>query len=126
MTADRKTNVQKVAGAWGRAAPEWVVILAEACDARGSSQAEVGRKLGVSGAMINQALANAYTGRLDRLEQRVRGELMKQCVACPVLGEITSRRCMDEQKRAYVPTNAVRRELHKACPRCPNYRGKDA
>lgn len=126
MTVDKRSNVEKARAAWGNSAPEWVIVLAEACDLRGSSQTEVGKRIGITNSAVSQVLSNAYIGRLDRIEQRVKGELMKQCVTCPVLGEITSRRCMDEQKRAYVPTNAVRRELHKACPRCPNYRGKDS
>ena len=58
--------------------------------------------------------------------KRVRGELMKQTVACPVLGEITKRRCMDAQSRAYAATNDLRIELRRACPRCPNYMRKTA
>ena len=127
MTSDRETNVEVARRAWGKAAPEWVLVMAEACDGRNSSQSAIAGKLGVSSAMINQALKNTYTGRLDKLEQRVRGELMEQCVACPVLGEITKRRCMDEQGRTqFAPTNAVRVELRRACPRCPNFMRKSA
>lgn len=122
MTNDGKTNVAFVRGAWGAAAPEWVVVLAEACDQ--VSQSALARKLGVSGAMINQALRNTYAGRLDRLEQRVRGELMNETVGCPVLGEITRRRCVDSQKQtAFSATNVVRVELRRACKRCPNRLG---
>ena len=124
MTNDGKTNVACARSAWGKAAPEWVIVLAEVCDQQ--SQAAVARKLGVSGAMINQALRNTYAGRLDRLELRVRGELMRECFDCPVLGEITQRRCMDEQSKPYAATNALRVELRRACPRCPNYLRKEA
>jgi hypothetical protein len=127
VTEERKSNVDMARAAWGKAAPEWVIVLAEACDPKHSSQAAVAARLGVSSAMINQALKNTYTGRLDKLEQRVRGELMKQCVACPVLGEITKRRCIDEQSRTqFAPTNAVRVELRRACPRCVNFMRKSA
>jgi len=127
VTEERKSNVDMARAAWGKAAPEWVIVMAEACDARASSQSAISGKLGVSSAMINQALKNTYSGRLDKLEQRVRGELMKQCVACPVLGEITKRRCIDEQGRTqFAPTNAVRVELRRACPRCPNFMRKSA
>lgn len=118
MSNDLGSNVTVARGAWGKAAPEWIVVLAESCDTQ--SQAAVARKLGVSGAMINQALKNTYAGRLDRLEQRVRGDLMNETVACPVLGEITKRRCVDEQGRPYAATNALRVELRRACLRCPN------
>ena len=105
----------------------FLIVLAEACDARGGSQTAVAARLNISGSAVSQVLGNTYIGRLDRIEQRVRGELMKQCVACPVLGEITKRRCMDEQGRtAFAPTNAVRVELRRACPRCPNFMRKSA
>lgn len=120
MTQNGETNVTAARRAWGAAAPEWVLVLAEACDARLSSQSAVAKRLGVSGAMINQALRNTYAGRLDRLEQRVRGELMRETIACPVLGEITRRKCVDQQSRAYAATNQLRVELRRACPRCPN------
>jgi len=127
MMLDGKTNIEKVRAAWGKAAPEWVIVLAEACDARGGSQTAVAARLNISGSAVSQVLGNTYIGRLDRIEQRVRGELMKQCVACPVLGEITKRRCMDEQSRTqFAPTNAVRVELRRACPRCPNFMRKSA
>lgn len=118
------TNAVIARRAWSEAAPEWVLVLAEVCDAR--SQSAVARMLGVSSTMINQALRNTYTGRLDRLERRVRGELMRECVGCPVLGEITQRRCLDEQSRPYAATNALRVELRRACPRCPHQMKKSA
>lgn len=126
MTNDGLSNVQKARAAWGAAAPEWVIVLAEACDGKGSSQTAVAGKLGVSGTMISQALANVYAGRLDKLEQRVRGELMGQIVDCPVLGEITKRKCIDSQSRAYACTNDLRIELRRACPRCQHCLRKTA
>ncbi|MCC7484587.1 MAG: hypothetical protein IT529_06315 [Burkholderiales bacterium] len=122
--ADKPDNVAAVRESWGKAAPEWVVALAEACD-RGS-QAQVAKALGVSPTQVNQTVHNTYGGRLDRLEQRVRGTLMNQKVACPVLGEITRRRCIDEQGRRYAATNELRIELRRACPRCPNRLDKES
>ena len=124
MTSDGITNVAFARRSWGDAAPEWVIVLAECCDK--ANQSRIARKLGVSGSMINQALKNTYAGRLDRLEARVRGELMRECVACPVLGEISKRRCLDEQSRPHAATNALRIELRRACPRCPNYLRRDS
>ena len=120
MTRDQKSNVEKARAAWGDAAPEWVIVLAEACDAKGSGQSAVAKRLGVSGAQVNQVLANTYGGRLDKLEAKVRGELMGAMVNCPVLGGITRRKCVDSQSRKYAATNELRVELRRACPRCPN------
>ena len=118
MTANGDTNTAMARAAWGEAAPDWVIVLAQACDA--GTQSAVAKKLGVSSALINTALKKTYTGRMDRIETRVRGELMNERVVCPVLGGITKRRCLDEQVRPYAATNAVRVELRRACPRCPN------
>lgn len=119
MTADAVTNVAKARSRWGKAAPEWIIVLAEYCDRAG--QSATAKKLGRSSTIISQALSNTYPSPLTELEQRVRGELMGQKLACPVLGEITKRRCVDEQgKNAVSPRNAVRVELRRACPRCPN------
>lgn len=117
--ADKNTiNMDRARERWGDAAPEWVVVLAEACDAGG--QTAIAKKLGISGAQVSQALSNSYPGRLDKLEQRVRGELMNEHVRCPVLGEISKRQCLDEQSKPYASTNALRVELRRACARCDN------
>ena len=115
------TNLETTRDAWGSAAPEWVITLACACDS--SNQTAVARRLGVSHSVIGPVLRNSYQGRLDRIEQRVRGELMNECVTCPVLGEITKKRCIEEQARAgsgYSATNAIRVELRRACRACAN------
>lgn len=117
-------NVAKARQRWGSAAPEWILLLAEACDKVG--QTSIAKKLGVSSTVISQALSNTYPSPLGSLERRVRGELMNETVACPVLGEITKRRCMDEQGRDYAATNALRVELRRACPRCANFLKKEA
>jgi len=121
MTADGKTNLHKATAAWHSSPPDWIVVAALECDR--TSQSAVAKRLGVSPALLNQCLANTWEsrgGRMDKIEQRVRGELMKETVRCPVLGEISRRECLDAQSRALrgLRTNAVRRELVRACPGC--------
>lgn len=116
----RAPNLATARSAWGRSAPEWVIALAEECDR--SSQGRAAKRLGVSSTVINQALHNSYPGRLDRIEQRVRGEFMREVVACSVLGEITKRECMDHQARGYEATNPMRVRLFQACRRCATRR----
>lgn len=118
MTDKPTSNADRARARWGAAAPEWIVVLARSCDQFG--QTAMGKRLGVSGAVISATLSNSYAGRLDKIEQRVRGELMKERVLCPVLGDISKRQCLDEQSREYASTNALRVELRRACPRCPN------
>lgn len=113
-------NVLTVQRLWGAHPPEWILALADACDR--SSQGKVAHQLGVSPTQINQALHNSYAGRMDLLEQRVRGELMKATVVCPVLGVISTRKCLDEQRRPFSSTNSMRLQLFRACKTCPNRR----
>lgn len=105
---------------WGASVPDWIVVLAKRCDA--ASQSKVAEELGQSPAVVNQVLANTYNGRMDRVETRVRGTYMKATVACPVMGEISTVACTDNQHQAkkFKATNHLRVLLLNACPVCPN------
>lgn len=118
--ARRGRNALAVRDAWGAQAPDWIAALAEACDA--SNQTQVGKRLGLSGAAVNQALRRTYRGKLDRMEQRVRGELMRETVDCPVLGDISKRECLDHQGLAFAPINPLRVRLYTACRSCSHRR----
>ena len=111
-------NLNRAARAWGANPPDWVKALALACDK--SSQGSVARELEVSAATVNQVLANSYKGRMDRVENRVRGQYMKETVGCPVLGEISKRDCQAHQARKFRGTNPLRVKLFQACKTCPN------
>lgn len=118
-------NAEMMRASWGVSPPEWIAVLAEECDR--TSQSKTASRLNVSAAMVNQAIRNSYKGRLDRLEERVKGEFMNEKSACPVLGEISTRECLDHQARPYATTNHIRVALFRACRTCPNNRGrKDA
>ena len=111
-------NAERARAAWGATPPDWIDALARACD--GASQGAVGKRLGISSAVVNQVLGKRYAGRMDRVEQRVRGELMSATVTCPVLGEISARDCLDHQRRKFSATNPVRVRLFTACKACAN------
>lgn len=111
-------NLERSGAAWGKKVPDWITALALACD--NSSQGAVAKTLGISAAVVNQALGNVYKGRLDRIEARVRGEYMKAVVECPVLGEISTRDCIANQTVKFRPTNPLRVALRRACPICPH------
>jgi hypothetical protein len=115
----------RVLAAWGSEAPDWIVALAKACDA--ASQGHVARELDISAPRVNQALGRKYEGRMDRLEQLVRGQYMKATVTCPVLGEISTRDCQENQLRnkTFRATNPLRVALRRACPACPNRERED-
>lgn len=116
----KNPNMNRALRAWGRL-PDWVAVLAEKCDLN-QSQAKVAAEIGVSSSAVNQVLARAYKGRLDRIEERVRGVYMRKVVQCPVLGEISTLECQDNQvkARSFKATNPLRRALFTACKTCPN------
>ncbi len=102
---------------------DWIEVLRNAC-AKPSSQTRVAKRLGVSATLVSQVLSGTYEGRKDRIEARVRGELMREKVYCPVLEEISQRRCQDEQRREFAATNPLRVAVHKACRSgCPHFLG---
>lgn len=85
-----------------------------------NSQADVARRLGVSDAAVSGALKGRYIGNVERLAERVRGELLNVTVGCPVLGPITTRICQDEREKPFHSANPVRVQLWRACKTCPN------
>lgn len=84
------------------------------------TQAEIARRIGVSDAAISGALKGRYIGNVDALAERIRGELLNQTVACPILGTITTRICQDERKKPLHTANPVRVQLWRACKTCPH------
>lgn len=111
--------------AWGEAMPEWVAVLAEACDR--SSQAEVARRIGYSNSVVSTVLRKTYSGMMAVVEQAVRGALMGETVSCPVAGDIPRDQCLRYQKRAaaFMATSALAVQLYRACRGdCPHSRMK--
>jgi len=102
--------------AWGEALPDWLLVLARACDA--GSQAEVARSLGYSPAVVSQTLNNKYRADLGQVEARARQALMSGRIGCPVLGEIDGRRCLEEQRRPLSTASSLRVRLWRACRAC--------
>jgi len=92
---------------------DWVAALSAECSA--TSQTAAARRLGVSASTVNQVLKGSYKGDLRRIEGLVRGELMRETLACPVLEVITKKRCLDEQRKPFAATNPERVKLYFAC-----------
>ncbi len=91
-------------------------LLREKCAEFG--QAEVARRLGYSPSAINQALKGAYQGSLDNLLTRVEEIFGTSTVICPVLGEISLRKCSENRKRPFAATNPLRVQLYRQCKKC--------
>lgn len=110
----RYDNIEKSRSAWAENLPDWIIILAEACDRE--SQTAVARSLGYSGSAVSQVLSNTYQkGDISRFEQAVRGALMAETVRCPVMGELARNVCLTWQRKPFATTNAHRVRMHQAC-----------
>ncbi|MFK5979741.1 MAG: transcriptional regulator [Rhizobiaceae bacterium] len=124
-------SVAMLKQSWGDQVADWMLWLAEECDA--SSQAAAARKLGYSPAYVSTLLHNKFKGDLNAIEKAVRGALRAETVECPGLGQsIAGNTCLEWQKKAKVlrPTNPLRVKMFRACRGdCPNSRfnqkGKD-
>lgn len=113
--------IDRARAAWGEALPEWVAVLAQACD--GGSQRSIARMLGYSPATISLVLSNTYAADLHAIEQTVRGLLMASKVSCPVVGEMAADMCQQHQERPWAPNNPQRITFYRACRNgCPNSR----
>lgn len=99
--------------AWGEAAPDWIVRLAQSCDAR--SVRQVAGNLKVSPALVSRVINGRYHASLDYLAGRVRAMLMAEIVACPALGLISAAQCQDEQRKPFVSASPLAVSVYRAC-----------
>lgn len=119
-TAKKAENVEKALAAWGDL-PDWVLALAEACDAE--TQTAAGRRIDYSGSAVSQILSNTYRGDMPRVEIAVRGALMAETVSCPLLGDIARNVCLNWQRRPFSTASANAVRMYQACrSSCPHSR----
>lgn len=108
--------------AWGEV-PRWVLVLVEACDAEGSSQNKVAKRLGYSAPVVSQIIRKDYKGDMIGLEKRVLAIFDPTSVKCPALEMITTEQCITWQDKASELNSAspliVR--MFAACRRCPRF-----
>jgi len=116
-------NVAAVNVAWTGNVPDWVMVLAKACDL--TSQRAVADRIKRSGALVNQVLKNTYPGDLTSVEKRVKATLMADTVICPGIGsEIALEICLEHQDhaRARNRASAFRAQMSLACRQCSHSR----
>ena len=111
--------IAKAHTAW-TPAPEWVLVLAQAC--KNSSQTSVAAQLDYSASTISQVISNTYRGDVARVKEKVVGAFMGITVDCPILGDIGRDRCIKEQSEPFRATSAMRAQLFHACKTCLNAR----
>lgn len=110
-------HVAKAHASWGEA-PDWVLALAEACNA--TSLKLAGKRINYSGSSISQVISRTYRGDMARMEAMVRGAFMAATVTCPELGEMARHICLDWQRRPYTDASAMHIRMWRACQSCPN------
>lgn len=120
LLAQKTRPIDKAREAWGADLPREIEALALACEK--STAKAVATQLGYSGALISHLLARKYPGDVDLAFAKIRGVFMGEQKECPVLGTISSTRCLTEQKRPFAVTNSIRARLFHACAACPNNR----
>lgn len=99
--------------------PDVLDVLRDAVKRAGSQNAAA-RALGISAGTVSLALKGRYIGDVDAIAARIRGVYMNETVRCPVMGDITTKHCLDFQARPLVFTNPTRVRLHRACKTCPH------
>lgn len=118
---DGGSYIARARAAWNGDLPDWVEALANACD-RAPSQNKLNERLKFkSASVISGIIGRTYPGKMDKLEQTVRGALMNETVRCPVLGSIAKDVCVQNQKRKFTTANPRAAQLWQACrAKCPN------
>lgn len=110
-------NLEKARTSWLPALPEWVKLLADACDRAG--QTSVGQTLGYSSGTVSRIINAKYPGDLAELEKQVRAAFGAERVMCPVFGDMGLKTCIANRRRTR-PANWAQVRLARACPDCPN------
>jgi len=106
--------------AWGDPLPDWIEALAQECER--TSQNKTARRLGYTAGAVSQLLHGAYRANTAALEATVRGALMAETVACPVLGELGIDHCLRWRRRGFRNGNSLDVTMFRACARCPQNR----
>ncbi|WP_282045563.1 transcriptional regulator [Roseibium album] len=122
------TMMEKANAGWNGAPPDWVQELANWVSEKGLNN--LSQRLGYSSTTLSLTISNKYRGDLSKVEDKVRGALMGEKVACPVLGAIGRDQCLNSQSLPRAVTNSIRTRLYRACRSgCPHSRlkgGNDA
>lgn len=112
----------KVHDAWSGDPPDWVVALAIECDR--TSQGRTAKRLNYSAGVVNNVLSNSYAASTAKIEETVRGVLMREVYSCPVLGEIPKQDCRQwrDKARNFNNANTQAVTMFRACSKCARFK----
>lgn len=98
--------------------PDWLEALALECDR--TSQNKTAQRLGYTAGALSAVLRGKYQASTEAFEQTVRGELMRETVPCPALGEIGKQTCLKWRRQSREFRNGNSRDvmMYRACHRC--------
>jgi len=114
---------EKAIIAHGSDCPDWITALADECDLKGYVK-PVSARLGYSHSAVSAVINGSYTGRTERIREAVVACFLSQTVTCPIVGEISSEKCMNFQRRKKMrATDPLAIKLWRGCRVCPNRRG---
>ncbi|EFO30963.1 putative transcriptional regulator [Roseibium sp. TrichSKD4] len=120
---DTRTMPEKAFDAYDGSPPAWVVVLADAIQANGTTY--VANLLGYTNPALSQIIHNKYGTNRTNIEDRVRAKLMGATVQCPVQGIIGREACLDWQGRPFRATSSLSARMYRACrANCPHSRIK--
>lgn len=112
-------NVAKAIAAWGDPLPEWVRMLAVACDR--TNQRDVGARIGQDSSTVSKVLRRVYAGDYAEQERKVRAAFSADRVECPVTAALIQlKTCMRNRRRQGPPREWLHRAYDAACPTCPH------
>lgn len=107
------SNAAKARLGWGADLPDWVLRLAEECDAGGLNKTAA--KMQLSPALVSLVIRKMHHADYAYAEARVRGMLMTPIISCPVLGLISAEQCRDQQQKPFMSVNPLAVAVYRAC-----------
>lgn len=110
------TNLARAQAAWGDDLPQWIILLARACDA--GSQRAVADRLGKSGGYISRIVNRSYAGSYEEAETIVRATYGRDEVECPLFGAIPLSSCVRNRRRKGPNRSQMHHLFAATCPDC--------
>ncbi len=101
--------------------PEDALIALQELIKISGSQTKAAARLGLTESSISHALKGRYIGNVERMAERIRGELLNETVTCPYYGQINRRICQDTREAPLTRfQNPYQRSLRLHCNQCIN------
>lgn len=122
--ADTKNIEARVVERLAELLPPW--LQAMRAEATATGQARLAQRLGISEATVSQVLSGTYKASTLRIERRVRGELLGETCACPVMYDPNLRQCQEVQDAPNVDKfgSPIRMQAWYACRGMGRFAGK--